>query len=32
VTFKVQRTGQLLVFEKPEKQYIGFVDYTTLKF
>jgi len=32
VTFTVLRTGQPLVFEKPEKQYIGFVDATTLKF
>jgi hypothetical protein len=32
VTFTVLRTGQPLVFEKPEKQYIGFVDATTLRF
>jgi hypothetical protein len=32
VTFKVVRTGQTLVFEKPPYQYIGFVDATTLKF
>jgi PKD repeat protein len=32
VTFTMLRTGQPLVFEKPEKQYIGFVDTTTLRF
>jgi uncharacterized repeat protein (TIGR03803 family) len=32
VTFTVLRTGQPLVFEKPEKQYVGFVDATTLKY
>jgi hypothetical protein len=32
VTFTVLRTGQQLVFEKPEKQYVGFVDATTLRF
>jgi hypothetical protein len=32
VTFTVLRTGQTLVFEKPEKQYVGFVDATTLRF
>ncbi|MFI5180851.1 MAG: PA domain-containing protein [Thermoanaerobaculia bacterium] len=32
VTFTVLRTGQTLVFEKPEYQYIGFVDNSTLKF
>ncbi len=32
VTFTVIRTGQQLVFEKPEKRYVGFVDATTLKF
>ncbi len=32
VTFTMVRTGQTLVFEKPEKQYIGFADSTTLKF
>jgi hypothetical protein len=32
VTFTVLRTGQPLVFEKPEKQYVGFLDATTLKF
>jgi photosystem II stability/assembly factor-like uncharacterized protein len=32
VTFTMLRTGQTLVFEKPEKQYVGFVDATTLKF
>jgi len=32
VTFTVLRTGQQLVFEKPEKTYVGFVDATTLRF
>ncbi|MFI5180846.1 MAG: hypothetical protein ACHQPI_05610 [Thermoanaerobaculia bacterium] len=32
VTFTVLRTGQQLVFEKPEYQYLGFVDNSTLKF
>ncbi|MFI5181052.1 MAG: choice-of-anchor tandem repeat GloVer-containing protein [Thermoanaerobaculia bacterium] len=32
VTFTVIRTGQTLIFEKPEYQYLGFVDNSTLKF
>ncbi|MFI5180061.1 MAG: neprosin family prolyl endopeptidase [Thermoanaerobaculia bacterium] len=32
VTFRMVRTGQTIVFEKPAYQYIGFVDNSTLKF